>query len=62
MDDAGLRATMIETYYKMIEKSAATPEDRALVLSALMRPAPGHGGDPIEPPNFTEVMEKAMGK
>lgn len=62
MDDAGLRATMIETYYKMIEKSAATPEDRALVLSALMRPAPGHGSDPIDPPNFTEVMDKAMGK
>lgn len=62
MDDARLRATIIETYYKMIEERAATVEDRALILSALCRPAPGHGGDTVEPPNFTEVIDKAMGK
>lgn len=62
MDDAGQRATMLETYYRMIEKEAALVGDRALVLQALMRPAPGHGGDTIDPPNFTEVIDKAMGK
>jgi hypothetical protein len=62
MDDARQRATMLETYYKMIERSAATVKDRALVLQALMRPAPGHGPDTFEPPNFTEVIDKAMGK
>lgn len=62
MDDARQRATMLETYYRMIEKSAATKEDRALVLQALMRPAPGHGSDSVDPPNFTEVIDKAMGR
>ena len=62
MDDARQRATMLETYYKMIERSAATVKDRALVLQALMRPAPGHGPDTVEPPNFTEVIDKAMDK
>lgn len=62
MDDARQRATMLETYYRMIEKSAATKEDRALVLQALLRPAPGHGPDSVEPPNFTEVIDRAMGK
>lgn len=62
MDDARQRATIIETYYKMIEQSAATVEDRALILQALCRPAPGHGADSVDPPNFTEVIDKAMGK
>ena len=58
MDDAALRATMLETFYRMIEKDAAAPEDRGLVLSALMRPSPGHGNDPVEPPDFTDFMTK----
>ncbi|MER9757562.1 DUF6161 domain-containing protein [Mesorhizobium sp. M0166] len=62
MDDARQRATIIETYYKMIEQQAATKEDRALILQALCRPPPGHGSDSIEPPNFTEVIDKAIGK
>ncbi len=62
MDDARQRSTMLETYYRMIEKSAATREDRALVLQALMRPAPGHGPDTVEPPSFTEVIDKAIGR
>jgi hypothetical protein len=62
MDDAGVRATIIETYYKMIEEQAATVDDRALILAALCRPAPGHGGDSVDPPNFTELVDKAMGK
>lgn len=61
-DDARQRATMLETYYRMIEQQAATTADRALVLQALMRPAPGHGADTIEPPNFSDVMDKATGK
>lgn len=62
MDDARFRTTMLETYYRMIEKSAATVEDRALVLQALMRPPPGHGSDSVDPPSFTEVIDKAMGR
>ncbi|RAZ75807.1 DUF6161 domain-containing protein [Mesorhizobium atlanticum] len=62
MDDARQRATIIETYYKMIEQGGATVEDRALILQALCRPAPGHGGDSVDPPNFTEVIDKAMGR
>ncbi|CDX27757.1 hypothetical protein MPL3356_70216 [Mesorhizobium plurifarium] len=62
MDDANVRATIIETYYKMIEERAATIEDRALILTALCRPPPGHGGDSVDPPNFTELVDKAMGK
>jgi len=56
MDDARQRSTMLETYYRMIEKQAATEQERALVLQALFRPAPGHGADTVEPPNFTEVL------
>ena len=62
MDDASIRATMLETYYRMIEDDAAKKEDRALVLQALVRPAPGHGADSVDPPNFTEVIDKAMGR
>lgn len=47
---------------KMIEQSGATVEDRALILQALCRPALGHGGDSVDPPNFTEVIDKAMGR
>jgi hypothetical protein len=62
MDDANARATMLETYFRMIAQQAATVEDRALVLQALMRPTPGHGPDTVEPPNFTEVIDRAMGR
>jgi len=62
MDDARQRATIIETYYKMIEEMASTKEDRALILQAICRPPPGHGGDSVEPPNFTEVLERATGR
>ncbi len=61
MDDARQRATMLDTFYKMIERRVASVEDRALVLTALMRPAPGHGPDSVEPPNFTEVLDKMKG-
>lgn len=62
MDDARQRGTMMDTYFHLIERDAATKEDRALILNALFRPAPGHGSDNVEPPNFTELLDKAMGK
>lgn len=60
LDDARLRLTMLDTFFHLIEKEGAVKEDRALVLNALFRPAPGHG-DNVDPPNFTELVSKAMG-
>ncbi len=60
LDDARLRLTMLDTFFHLIEKEGAVKEDRALVLNALFRPAPGHG-DNVEPPNFTELVTKAIG-
>lgn len=60
LDDARLRLTMLDTFFHLIEKEGAVKEDRALVLNALFRPAPGHG-DNVDPPNFTELVTKAMG-
>lgn len=59
LDDARLRLTMLDTFFHLIEKKGAVKEDRALVLNALFRPAPGHG-DNVEPPNFTELVTKAI--
>lgn len=60
LDDARLRLTMLDTFFHLIEKEGAVKEDRALVLNALFRPGPGHG-DNVDPPNFTELVTKAMG-
>lgn len=57
-DDARQRETMMDTYFHLIEKQAAQKEDRALILAALFRPAPGHGPDNVDPPSFTDLMEK----
>lgn len=62
MDDAQQRQTMMEVYTHLIENQGATPEERALVLNALFRPAPGHGPENVEPPNFTELLSKASPK
>ncbi|TRL38014.1 DUF6161 domain-containing protein [Rhizobium straminoryzae] len=62
LDDARQRHTMMDTYFHLIEKQAAVKEDRALMLAALFRPSPGQGPDNVEPPNFTELMDKAIGK
>lgn len=62
MDDANQRHTMIDTYFRLIEQDGATKADRALVLNALFRPLPGGGQESVEPPNFTELLEKATGK
>lgn len=62
LDDARQRHTMLDTYFHLIEKDGATKADRALVLNALFRPAPGQQSEAVEPPNFTELLEKAMSK
>jgi hypothetical protein len=55
------RQTMMDTYFLLIERQAATPEERGLILNALFRPAPSHGLDGVEPPNFTEFLGKSGG-
>ncbi len=60
-DDARQRSTMMDTYFHLIEHKAASVEDRALILAALFRPAPGHGPDNVEPPDFTDFINKMKG-
>ena len=62
MDDARQRHTMMNTYFHLIEKQSAVKEDRALILNALFRPTPGQQNDSVDPPNFTELMDKAIGR
>ncbi|WP_075289164.1 hypothetical protein [Pararhizobium arenae] len=62
LDDANQRHTMMDTYFHLIAEQAAVKEDRALILNALFRPTPGQSGDSVDPPNFTELVDKAMGK
>jgi hypothetical protein len=62
MDDAQQRKTMMETYFHLIEQNAAVREDRALILNALFRPGPGQVADNVDPPNFVDLVEKAMAK
>lgn len=57
-DDARQRSTMMDTYFHLIEQQAASVEDRALILAALFRPAPGHGPESVEPPDFTDFINK----
>jgi len=62
MDDASQRHTMMDTYFRLIEQDGATKADRALVLNALFRPLPGSASESVEPPNFTELIDRATGK
>ncbi|WLR92926.1 DUF6161 domain-containing protein [Shinella zoogloeoides] len=62
MEDARQRHTMMDTYFHLIGRQAAVREDRALILNALFRPTPGHNSDSVDPPNFTELLDKAIGK
>ena len=62
MEDARQRHTMMDTYFHLIGQQAAVKEDRALILNALFRPTPGQGGDNVDPPNFTELLDKAISK
>lgn len=62
LDDAKQRHTMMDTYFHLVGEKMAETEDRAVMLAALFRPAPGHGPDNVEPPNFVDLMEKAMKK
>lgn len=61
MEDARQRHTMLDTYFHLIDKQAASTEDRALVLAALFRPTPGQGSDAVEPPTFIDLVQKGMG-
>jgi hypothetical protein len=56
MDDARQRVTMLNTYLFLIEQDAAVKQDRGAILEALFRRAPGHGGDTVEPPHFTDLL------
>lgn len=58
MDDARQRHTTMDTYFHLIEKNGATPEERGLMLNALFRPIPGQGQENVEPPNFMELIKK----
>lgn len=60
-DDARQRATMLNVYVRMVERQEASKEDRAVVLAALFRPAPGHGQDNVGPPDFTQLLGKMSG-
>ncbi len=62
LDDAQQRHTMMDTYFHLIERETASKEDRALILAALFRPTPGQGPDNVDPPNFTELLQKGMAK
>lgn len=62
VDDARQRHTMMDTYFHLIAESAAVKEDRALILAALFRPTPGQPNETVEPPNFTELLDKAISK
>jgi predicted nucleic acid-binding Zn-ribbon protein len=57
MDDAHQRRTMIDTYIHLVEHNIAKPEDRAILLNAIFRPAPGQAND-VEPPSFVDLLEK----
>lgn len=58
-DDARQRQTMLDTYFILLEREAATTEERGLILNALFRPGPGQGADNLEPPTFTDFIGKA---
>ncbi|GAA3090952.1 hypothetical protein GCM10010520_41380 [Rhizobium viscosum] len=58
-DDARQRQTMMDTYFILLERNAATTEERGLILNALFRPAPGQGPENLDPPSFTDFLGKA---
>lgn len=62
LDDAQQRETMMNTYIKLIEEKGTVPADRAIVLEALFRRAPGHGNDTVEPFNISEIAKMGLGK
>ncbi|MER8867096.1 DUF6161 domain-containing protein [Mesorhizobium sp. M0751] len=56
MDDARQRNTMLETYLHLVERDKDTKGERPLILEALFRRTPGHGGDTIDPPSLPDVL------
>jgi hypothetical protein len=59
MDDARQRVTMLNTYLFMVSRDVAVKEDRATILEALFRRAPGHGSEPVEP--SLTIVNEALG-
>jgi len=57
MDDAKQRKVMLDTYLFLVGEGKADEGDRPLILNALFRPVPGHGGHDIEPPNLGDLMK-----
>ncbi|NVP54477.1 hypothetical protein [Mycoplana rhizolycopersici] len=56
MDDAHQRGTMMDTYFSLIEREAATKEDRSLILAALFRSGPGQTSD-VDLPNIVALLD-----
>ncbi|RWN11775.1 DUF6161 domain-containing protein [Mesorhizobium sp.] len=56
MDDARQRNTMLETYLHLVERDKEAKGERPLILEALFRRTPGHGGDTIDPPSLPDVL------
>jgi hypothetical protein len=57
LDDARQREAATATYLSLLadQTHAITPEERALALSALFRPASGAGED-VAPPSFLDLI------
>lgn len=60
-NDAQQRRTIMQTYIHLIRNDFAQKEDRALLLNALFRPPPGQVNDSVEPPSFTDLIDKMKG-
>lgn len=58
MDDARQRQTTMDTYFHLVEKDKATPEERGLMLNALFKPLPGQGQENVEPPSFLDLTKR----
>lgn len=62
MDDARQRVSILNTYLFLIERGVVSKSDRAAVLEALFRRAPGHGPEAVEPPDFVDLIKLNGGK
>ncbi|MDA4844779.1 DUF6161 domain-containing protein [Hoeflea poritis] len=62
LDDARQRLTTMDTYLHLIAENAAEHQDRAILLEALFRRAPGQGPDTTEPASMVDMMNLTLGK
>ncbi|MGO6707618.1 hypothetical protein [Rhizobium johnstonii] len=58
-DDATMRQTVVDSYYRLNADHQLTPEDARLMLTALFRPAPGQSADSSDFPDVIEFVTKA---